>query len=132
MKNFAKQSIFTLLIITIVGCQSSNLETYQSKEYQFQYPHSYSIIEPTSESPVLVVTGENSRVEIFKDSDFDTDPLGERFHPYSSSGEDIFEAELVPKEKLNSGSYTLWLFYLENDEQSQNDTQAIFESFQIN
>ena len=104
------------------------MKTYSSSHYSFHYPTTYTIIEPTQSSPVLVVEGENGRVEIFKTSDFDE--IG-RIHGFSSSGLEIHEAIYVPKEKLRVGNYEIWLFYLKDDEGTKQEVQTIAGSLEI-
>ena len=98
------------------------MKTYSSNDYAFQYPATYSLKEPTQSSPVLVIEGENGRVEIFKSSNFGE--LG-CIHGFSSSGLEIHEAKHVPKEKLSVEDYELWLFYLKDDEGTKHEVQTI-------
>lgn len=118
---------FHFLIISILiftGCQNTNLETYSSDQYSFQYQDTYSILE---DEKVLTIEGEKGRVEIFNTNDFD----GERIHGYSSSGLEEFEYEFVPKEKLPKEPFTIWLFYMEGDEETKKAVQEIYESIEI-
>ena len=119
---------FHFLIISILiftGCQNANLGTYSSDQYNFNYPNTYSISEDDN---VLIIQGEKGRFEIFNVDDFD----GERIHGYSSSGLEEFEYKFVPKEKLNKEPFTIWLFYMEDDEETKEKLQKIYESIEIN
>ena len=119
---------FHFLIISILiftGCQNANLETYSSDQYSFNYQNTYSILEDEN---VLTIQGKQGRVEIFNANDFD----GERIHGYSSSGLEEFEYEFVPKEKLNKEPFTIWLFYMEDDEETKGEVEEIYESIEIN
>jgi len=119
---------FYFLIISILiftGCQNTNLKTYSSDQYSFNYQNTYSILEDEN---VLTIEGEKGRVEIFNADDFD----GERIHGYSSSGLEEFEYEFVPKEKLTKEPFTIWLFYMEGDEETKKTAQEIHESFTVN
>ncbi len=114
--------IISILILT--GCQNINLETYSSDQYSFQYQDTYSILEDEN---VLTIQGEQGRAEIFNPNDFD----GERIHGYSSSGLEEFEYKFVPKEKLTKEPFTIWLFYMEGDEETKKAVQKIYESIEI-
>lgn len=119
---------FHFLIISILiftGCQNTKLETYSSDQYSFNYQNTYSILEDEN---VLTIEGGKGRVEIFNANDFD----GERIHGYSSSGLEEFEYEFVPKEKLTKEPFTIWLFYMEGDEETKETIQKIYESFTVN
>ncbi len=119
---------FHFLIISILiftGCQNTNLKTYSSDQYSFNYQNTYSILEDEN---VLTIQGKQGRVEIFNANDFD----GERIHGYSSSGLEEFEYEFVPKEKLTKETFTIWLFYMEDDEETKGEVEEIYESIEIN
>lgn len=98
-------------------------QTYESDNYSFEYPNSHSV---HHENNLLIVEGENGRVEIFKKSDFD-----ERIHGFSSSGLEEFEKELVPKEKHEVDGYEIWFFYEEGDIVAQGELQRIINTFKI-
>ncbi len=113
--------------------QNAN-KAYTSAKYGFQYPQGY-VVEESKELPlVLIVRGSKGRVEIFKNADF-KDPItkkeGVRSHGYSSSGLDEYEAELVPKEKLDIGGHGVWLFYRKDDTQTREEVRKIFASLQV-
>lgn len=124
MNYFLKLAFVLISATFLIGCTSKNLQTYSSNQYSFQYPDSYLIEEPTESLNALIIRGDNGRVEIFKNTDFD----GERLHGYSGSGIEEFEAKLVPKEKLKIDDYNVWLFYTENDRQTKEEVHTIFES----
>ncbi len=107
------------------------MSTYNSELYTFEYPDSYAVAEVTNAMPAVVVSGMSSRVEIFKDEDFDTGPTGERLPLHSGSGEDEHEAALAPKERLQKGDYSAWLFYGEYDAEAKQECAAIFQSLEI-
>jgi len=114
--------LFIFISITIfAGCQSTNLQTYSSNQYTFQYPNTYLIEEPTQSFPALIVRGSKGRIEIFKNT-------GERSHNYSSSGLEEYETDYVPKEKSKIGGYDVWLFYQKDDEQTKDEIRNIFTS----
>ena len=124
-----KKILISLALITFfAGCQNGSIQTYSSDQYTLQYPKSYSIQEPTQSDPVLTLKGDKGRVEIFNKNDFDI----ERIHGYSSSGEEIYESEYVPKEKLNKDDFTIWLFYQQDDKQTRNECTNIYKSLKIN
>lgn len=110
------------------------IKKYSSARYGFQYSAGYDVEESKELPFVLVVRGSKGRVEIFKNSDF-KDPLtkkeGVRSHGYSSSGFDEYEAELVPKEKLDIGGHGVWLFYRKDDVQTMEEVRKIFASLQV-
>jgi hypothetical protein len=125
----------TFLLSQPIIAQKAKYETYNSKAYTFQYPATYSIVtEPTEAFPALMIKGGESRVEIFKNNDSGNfhlvGPNGERMHGYSSSGADEHESKLVPKEKLVTGTYTIWLFYRQDDSRAKKECRNIFKSFQ--
>lgn len=134
MKKHIPSSLIAITTLIFSGCVSTNLQTYSSNKYSFQYPQNYSIEEPTESLPALVVKGEKGRIEIFKNTDF-TDPvskaLGERSHEYSSSGVEEFESQYVPKEKLKVNDYDIWIFYLAPDDQTKNELNNIVKSITI-
>lgn len=124
-------SIFTSRVAVLsfafaMACQAADLKTYSSADYSFQYPTSYSIKEPTLQSKVLIVRGDEGRIEIFKTSDF-----GTRIHGFSSSGQEEYEAKLVPKEKIKNGNYEIWLFYTITDEKTKKEVQKIAQSMKL-
>ena len=123
MKTFLTTIFLIILIFT--GCQNTNLETYSSNQYSFNYQNSYSILE---EENVLTIQGEKGRIEIFNADDFD----GERIHGYSSSGLEEFEYKFVAKEKLTKESYSIWLFYMQDDEETAKELKNIYKSITKN
>lgn len=123
--------LLLIFIFSFAGCRSANVPTYSSEQYAFEYPNTYFVEESGEEQGVLIVNGEKGRVEIFKTADLADSTGGERIHGYSGSGLDEFEWKLVPKEKLKSGSYEIWLFYEENDEQTKKEVQAVYNSLKI-
>lgn len=118
---------FTTQPLTI----SSDLETYSSEKYSFQYPNGYSVTIPTQSFPAFTIEkARNKRVEIFQMNDF-----GDR--PWGFEGTETQEEidGYVPKETLTVGSsakqYDVWLYYSENDSQTKNELKAIFDSIVV-
>lgn len=124
MKPIFTSMVGVLFLTFSLSCQAGDLKTYSSSYYTLQYPQSYAVTEPNPLSKVLVVKGTKGRVEIFKTSDF-----GNRLHGFSSSGQEEFEAKLVPKEKIKKGEFEVWLFYTSTDEKTKEEVQGIARSF---
>ena len=110
------------------GCNFISMQTYTSDSYTIEYPETFTLIEPTDEEKVLMVRGEVGRLEIFKNSDFEP----QRIHGFSSSGEDEFEYKLVPKEKIDLGEHTAWVFYPQGDDATKGAYGKIVQSLKIN
>ena len=125
MKKLSQVLFVSASVFFLIACQSMKLQSYSSDQYHFEYPSTYSIELSAQDTPVLTVRGEEGRIEIFKMEDFD----GNRIHGFSSSGLEEFEAQLVPKEKLEKGDYTFWIFYLADDQDTSLELRAIFNSF---
>lgn len=109
------------------------LETYSSEKYSFKYPNGYSIASPTQSFPVLTVKkSDNKKIEIFQIKDF---PGNDR--PTGLEGEGATQEEMdgyVAKEMLTVGGdnqYDVWLYYSENDSQTQKELKAIFDSIVV-
>jgi undecaprenyl pyrophosphate synthase len=119
--------ISLIFILTIVIYKPMNIETYSSENYTFQYPKSYSIEEPTESSKVLIISGKNGRIEIFKMNDFG----GERITGASSTGFEEFEYKYKPKKEYKIEDYTIWIFYLTNDKETEEELNNIYNSFRI-
>lgn len=117
--------IFFIVILIIVIYRPTNLKTYSSKEYTFQYPESYSIEEPTELSKVLVISGERGRAEIFRMDDFGE----ERIIGASSTGFEEFEYKYKPKKEYTIDDYTIWIFYLANDKETEEELNNTYNSF---
>lgn len=121
----------TAIIETIPPSIQSDLETYSSEKYSFNYPNGYTITLPTQSFPALTIEkARNKRMEIFQMKDFGDRPWG------FSGGETEEEIDgYVPKETLTVGSgdkqYDVWLFYSENDSQTKKELNAIFDSIVI-
>ncbi len=122
---------------------SSNLETYSSEKYSFQYPKGYFVVADSSgiiltvrkatnqqEADSLGRDATKNRLEIFQMKDF-----GDR--PWGFEGTETQEEidGYVPKETLTVGSgnkqYDVWLYYSENDTQIKNELKTIFDSIII-
>ncbi len=110
---------------------SSDLKTYSSEKYSFNYPNGYSVTLPTQSFTVLTIEkARNKRVEIFQMKDF-----GDR--PWGFEGTETQEEVdgYVPKETLTVGSgdkqYDVWLYYSENDSQAKKEVKAIFDSIVV-
>lgn len=116
-------SIVLLLIFAIN--KPTDLKTYTSQDFSLQYPKSFSIIEPTESSKVLVIDGENGRVEIFKTNDFP----GTRLTGASSTGLEEFENKFTPKKEYTVGDYTVWIFYSVDDKDTEEKLNNIYDSF---
>jgi len=126
---FSIPQIILLVLLAILHFIMSLLpmQIYNSDEIFLHYPENYTIEAATEENPVLSITGENGRIEIFNPEDFD----GMRIHGFSSSGEEEFEADLVPKEKLTEDGWEIWVFFEEGDETTQSELMEVVESFEI-
>ena len=77
--------------------------------------------------PVLTIRkGELGRVEIFQMSDFEDRPFG-------FTGEETQEDidQYLPKETLEVNGYDVWLFYGEQDAETQQELQDIVESIKV-
>jgi len=104
-----------------------NLKNYSSEYYTFQYPKSYSIGEPNESYEVLIISSERGRIEIFKMNDFG----GVRITGASSTGEEEFEYKYTPKKEYEIEDYTIWIFYLANDKETEEELNNIYKSFKI-
>lgn len=109
---------------------SSDLETYSSEKYSFNYPNSYSVTLPTQAFQVLSVEkARNKRVEIFQMKEFGGRGWIENVNTPEEADRDI------PKETLTVGSgdkqYDVWLFYSENDNLTKKELKAIFDSIVV-
>jgi hypothetical protein len=109
------------------------LETYSSEKYSFKYPSGYSITEPDQSFPALTVKkADNKRMEIFQLKDF---PRNDR--PLGFSGEETEEEVdgYAYKESLTVGPsdnpYNVWLFYSQDDTQTQKELKAILGSIVV-
>jgi len=120
-------AIFLIIVLIIIIYKPMSQKIYSSKNYTFQYPKSYSIEEPTESSKVLVISGENGRIEIFKMNDFG----GGRITGASSTGFEKFEYKYTPKMKYEIEDYTIWIFYLANDKKTEEELNSIYNSFKI-
>lgn len=110
---------------------ASELETYSSEKYSFDYPSGYSITVPTESFPVLTVEkAQNKKVEIFQMKDF-----GDR--PWGFEGDETQEEidGYVPRETFtiesNDNQYDVWLYYSENDTLTKKELTGIFKSIGI-
>ena len=108
----------------------NELKTFSAGLYpsdiSFDYPITYSV-EPGSKSfPVTTVRGESGRIEIFKISDFEDRPFG---FTGGETQEDI--DQYVPKEDFQVNGYDVWLFYSEQDTETQQELQDIVESIKV-
>lgn len=105
--------------------------TFSSEKYSFQIPAGYTITPPTTSFPALTLEKErNKRLEIFQMEDFGRRPIG-------FTGEESQEEVdgYLPKETLTVGSgdkeYDVWIYYSENDAQTQAELKAIYNSITI-
>jgi len=123
-----KLIVFSFIFIsTIFTCRPMNLKTYSSEYYTFSYPKPYKVKEPTESSKVLAVKGKRGRVEIFKMDDFG----GERITGLSSTGYEEYEYKFTPKEQYLIEDYTIWIFYLANDNETKEELKNIYTSFKL-
>lgn len=110
---------------------STDLELFESENYTFNYPKGYSVILPTESFPALTLEkAPNQKLEIFQIEDF-----GDR--PWGFSGTETQEEvdSYMPKETLTvenvDKQYDVWLYYSENDIQTQAELKFIFDSIVI-
>lgn len=121
-ETFTKKTEYKGIDIIYDFLAPANTLTYESEKYVFEYPESYTVSE---DAKVLTVSNEKGRAEIFKMSDFN----GFRFTGASSTGEEEFEYKFTPKKEYQNGDFTISLFYLEGDEQTEKELDTIFTSF---
>lgn len=137
-------------IATQSPATQSNLEIYSSEKYSFKYPKTYSVssageerIETysnkgkaeTSKSNTYILTvakGDTAKLEIFKASEYPVDRTAVGFSGEETPAEaDAYIKDIKArsaKEYLKVGSYDVWLYYSENENQSKNEVKAIFDS----
>ncbi|MDQ5931481.1 MAG: hypothetical protein QG607_182 [Patescibacteria group bacterium] len=123
---------------------SSDLETYSSEKYSFQYPKGYFVVADSSgiiltvrkaanqqEADTLGRDATKNRLEIFQMKDFGGD------RPWGIENEASQEEidGYVAKETLTVGSgdkkLDVWLYYSKNDSQTKKELKAIFDSIVV-
>lgn len=121
---------------------SSDLETYSSEKYSFQYPKGYFVQEAKSNFPTLTVRKATNKKEADEQRDFATKNRLEIFQMKDFGGDRAWGIETeatqeeidgyVAKEFLTVGTgdkkYDVWLYYSENDTQVKNELRTIFDS----
>jgi len=117
-----KRVLLTVLCAAALwGCtQSSQTSGDILKDLEQRAADSHTITKE-DDGKVLVLKEGESRLEVFKTADF----APERMHGYSSSGLDEFEWKLVPKQKIEEGEYTYWLFYKKGDTKVKEALEAL-------
>lgn len=129
------------------------MKTYSSEKYSFEYPKEYSVSSTggeiiktysnkgkmeTTKSNTYILTvskGDTTKLEIFKASEYPVDRAAFGFSGEETSAEaDAYVKDVSSrsaKEYLKVGSYDVWLYYSENDNQAKKEVKAIFDSIVV-